>query len=307
MDYTEADYIRSGKNKHRQQNANHLLNFSFNSRPQTSSYQNNYSHSKYQNDYSRATAASYSKDRFLQANFQFVTTDDFVNTQDADQIASWDQIKLVIYYNTTREIYLCPICLDEPKAPKITKCGHIFCWVCLLHLFEASVASEITNKVITTEGGMLEVESKYKKCPLCTEMISLLSIKNVKILFQPNQYSENKSCTFQLLKRHKLSVINRPVDHWCYDKVHKFPYHFEDEAVFSRFHLDTSDKSLERQILLADRNAILQQQDTADETESQFVETALVQINNLIDHLPPSSETSSEQSYNPHEEVKKIL
>ena len=38
-----------------------------------------------------------------------------------------------LQYLPTHEIPECPICLYPPKAAKMTRCGHVFCWCCILH------------------------------------------------------------------------------------------------------------------------------------------------------------------------------
>jgi hypothetical protein len=33
--------------------------------------------------------------------------------------------------NTNQNLFECLICLDSPKNPVATTCGHVFCWKCL--------------------------------------------------------------------------------------------------------------------------------------------------------------------------------
>jgi hypothetical protein len=48
-------------------------------------------------------------------------------------------------------------------APRVTKCGHLFCWPCLLQYLA------------------FEREYAWKKCPLCTEPIYKTDIRRVTI------------------------------------------------------------------------------------------------------------------------------
>lgn len=50
------------------------------------------------------------------------------------------------------EPLLCPICLGEAVAGRITRCGHAYCWPCLLHYFALS-------------------EDSQRPCPICFQPI----------------------------------------------------------------------------------------------------------------------------------------
>ncbi|CCF55997.1 hypothetical protein KAFR_0A05620 [Kazachstania africana CBS 2517] len=67
----------------------------------------------------------------------------------------------------------CPICLcEEPVAPRMVTCGHIFCCSCLINFF--SIDETITNK----ETGYTK-KKKYKDCPLCGSIIRPQRVKPV--------------------------------------------------------------------------------------------------------------------------------
>ena len=66
----------------------------------------------------------------------------------------------------------CPICLcDEPIAPRMVTCGHIFCCSCLINFF--SMEDTITNK----ETGYKK-KKNYKDCPLCNNIVRPQRVKN---------------------------------------------------------------------------------------------------------------------------------
>ena len=60
----------------------------------------------------------------------------------------------------------CPICLEPPVAPQVTKCGHVFCFACLLH--HAATA-----------------EKKWSTCPICFEMVYVEDLRSATLLPTP--------------------------------------------------------------------------------------------------------------------------
>ncbi|GAA5877673.1 hypothetical protein JCM16303_000200 [Sporobolomyces ruberrimus] len=57
----------------------------------------------------------------------------------------------------------CPICLSEPTAARMTKCGHVFCYPCVLHYL-----------------ALADVGQKFRKCPVCHDTIYAKDLKSVK-------------------------------------------------------------------------------------------------------------------------------
>ncbi|SCV67732.1 BQ2448_5343 [Microbotryum intermedium] len=56
----------------------------------------------------------------------------------------------------------CPICLSGPTAPRMTKCGHVFCFPCILHYLA------------------LADGQKWRKCPVCWDSVYAKDLKVVK-------------------------------------------------------------------------------------------------------------------------------
>ncbi|KAJ9119677.1 hypothetical protein QFC22_003387 [Naganishia vaughanmartiniae] len=97
---------------------------------------------------------------------------------DPDLFFPWQQILQVIVPTTsalalaeghepssrssTAEGMTCPICLGHPIAPRMTKCGHIFCFPCILHYFQLSDIP------------------KTAKCPICGDIIQERMLKAVR-------------------------------------------------------------------------------------------------------------------------------
>ncbi|GAA5998655.1 RING-type E3 ubiquitin transferase MAG2 [Rhodotorula paludigena] len=57
----------------------------------------------------------------------------------------------------------CPICLSEPTAARMTKCGHVFCYPCVLHYL-----------------ALADPGQKERKCPVCHDFIHAKDLKSVK-------------------------------------------------------------------------------------------------------------------------------
>lgn len=133
----------------------------------------------------------YNKEQFLQANCQFVVKEEgdyTVHAADADLLVDWssvEQVRLLCH-----EMPSCPICLYPPVAAKITRCGHVYCWACLLHYIALS-------------------EKKWRKCPICYEAVHQEDLKSVIALStQPVQVGD--MITMQLMERQKGSVVAIP-------------------------------------------------------------------------------------------------
>ncbi|KAJ7597307.1 hypothetical protein C8J56DRAFT_919720 [Mycena floridula] len=154
-------------------NMNHLLNFSLPPRevrlppPRRSR---------------RAGAQTiWNKERFVNAQYRFVMDptgdkDYTVHFADPDIFFQWNDILQVIIPRTSAlasaattgephsqaEGHIsCPICLSAPTAPRMTKCGHVFCLPCILHY-------------LGTSG------TKWARCPICFDSVTEKQLKSVK-------------------------------------------------------------------------------------------------------------------------------
>ncbi|KAF9191879.1 hypothetical protein BGZ51_006599 [Haplosporangium sp. Z 767] len=146
---------RSGNNKKNQVSLNHLLNFSFPVReePQNTGPVRRRRNANYQ---------PFDKDKFINANFRFLLnprSDYTVFTMDADVRVQWQDIEQVLM--TVPQS--CPICLQPPVAARITKCGHVYCFSCILHYLALS-----------------ESNKAWRKCPICWDAIYEKDLKSVR-------------------------------------------------------------------------------------------------------------------------------
>lgn len=119
---------------------------------------------------------------------QFIVSDDQdykVHLADPDRLVNWDYVQQVVSVISVKvqkkknhtvlhlliestpflpqriyshEVPSCPICLYPPLTARITRCGHIFCWPCMLHYISLS-------------------DKSWSKCPICYESVHLADLK----------------------------------------------------------------------------------------------------------------------------------
>ena len=71
-------------------------------------------------------------------SFRFIVSKDGEysdNLTDPDAVIDWELVEFVLCSQASVESTTCSICLNTPICPRVAKCGHIFCWPCILQLF----------------------------------------------------------------------------------------------------------------------------------------------------------------------------
>jgi hypothetical protein len=133
----------------------------------------------------------YRKETFVQANYRFLLSpgDHTRSMVDSDHPIDWDAVQLVMLASDTPPH--CPICLETPVAAKVTKCGHVFCFPCILHYLGVGAAG-------------VNVKT-WKRCPLCFESIYSKSLKSFEISVHP-KYRPGDVMDFVMLNRFKVTV-----------------------------------------------------------------------------------------------------
>lgn len=86
----------------------------------------------------------------------------------------------------------CPICLCPPVAGKMTRCGHVYCWPCILHYLALS-------------------DKAWRKCPICYESIRKSDLKSVVEMTQ-NLVNTGDRVRLRLMRRERGSLIAVPVE-----------------------------------------------------------------------------------------------
>ena len=130
----------------------------------------------------RQFVPSFNKDQYMQAAFTFVLRPPLTKgaahpqgayvkyLSDPNQLVDWKDVVELFYIpnvTSTREKTQCPICMEPAPlmtTPRVTKCGHLYCWPCLLQYLA------------------FEREYSWKKCPLCADPIYKNDIRRVTIL-----------------------------------------------------------------------------------------------------------------------------
>ncbi|XP_025416269.1 RING finger protein 10, partial [Sipha flava] len=130
---------------------------------------------------------------FLIANCQFVVKFGKDYSQwmlNQDEIVSWDCIEQIKMFST--QSIKCPICMDIPITSKMTRCGHIYCWPCILRYLDINKELDITG------------------CPICHSRISKKELQSVEIIVK-KECCVGQPITLQLMKRARNSLQAYPI------------------------------------------------------------------------------------------------
>lgn len=237
-------------------NLNHLLNFTFEPRGQAGHFEGS-GHGGW-GKRNKWGHKPFNKELFLQANCQFVVSEDqdyTVHFADPDTLVNWDFVEQVRI--CSHEVPSCPICLYPPTAAKITRCGHIFCWACILHYLSLS-------------------EKTWSKCPICYSSVHKKDLKSV-VANESRQYVVGDTITMRLMKREKGVLVALPKSRWM-NVDH--PIHLGDEqhSQYSKLLLASREQVLHR--VVKEEKVALEQQLAAEKhgPESCFIEAALQEL-----------------------------
>uniref|UniRef100_A0A8D0HIA3 E3 ubiquitin-protein ligase RNF10 n=1 Tax=Sphenodon punctatus TaxID=8508 RepID=A0A8D0HIA3_SPHPU len=237
-------------------NLNHLLNFTFEPRGQAGHSDGN-GHGNW-GKRNKWGHKPFNKELFLQANCQFVVSEEqdyTVHFADPDTLVNWDFVEQVRI--CSHEVPSCPICLYPPTAAKITRCGHIFCWACILHYLSLS-------------------EKNWSKCPICYGSIHKKDLKSV-VAMETHQYVVGDTITMQLMRREKGVLIALPKSKWM--NVEQ-PIHMGDEqhSQYSKLLLATREQVLQW-VILEEKAALLHQYEEEKYTpDACFIEAAIQEL-----------------------------
>ncbi|KAF9933629.1 hypothetical protein BGZ67_004183 [Mortierella alpina] len=237
-----GDRTARSNNKKNQVSLNHLLNFSFPVReePQNTGPVRRRRNANYQ---------PFDKDKFINANFRFLLnprSDYAVFTMDADVRVQWEDIEQVLIAVPQS----CPICLQPPVAPRITKCGHVYCFSCILHYLALS-----------------ESNKAWRKCPICWDAIYEKDLKSVRSVQEEHDlYDQGEKeiakqiaskqevhLEMRLIQRSLNSTVALPRSHTFPLDEHVLPEELKgqlplefhpDAMLFSRLMITTLDRTL---------------------------------------------------------------
>uniref|UniRef100_UPI003AAFD79D E3 ubiquitin-protein ligase RNF10 n=1 Tax=Centroberyx gerrardi TaxID=166262 RepID=UPI003AAFD79D len=252
---------------------NHLLNFTFEPRGGNGGIGEGHSCWGRRNKWGHKHKP-FNKELFLQANCQFVVTDDQdykAHFTDPDTLVNWDCVQQVRIYS--HEVPSCPICLYPPVAAHITRCGHIFCWPCMLHYLSLS-------------------DKSWSKCPICYEAVNTADLKSV-VAMETRQYVVGDLITMRLMRREKGALVAMPSSQWV--KVEE-PVRFGDMCLsqYSKLLLASPAQVLS---LVAEEKAVLQTQLSQEEdAQGCFIQSALCHLQEQEEALLKQQKASAGDS-----------
>lgn len=268
--YSATGYSRSGDFDHelnsvytqgsKKQNLNHLLNFHCVPRE----LERGHHHQAQQHHGLSGRKQRYNKEQFLQANFQFVIRSGAkaqVNGS-PDALIDWSYIEQ-INIQTTEELQ-CPICLYPPVAAKLTRCGHAYCWPCLLHYLSLS-------------------DKTWRKCPICYDAIHAGDLKSCTIE-QLRDLQVGEKITFQLMRRRKGSMYIENHVAGLGETIERFPFVSAGEEAkrYSKFLI--AKRMDVAAIIERERNELLAESDVSC-PEDVFIQQALVMLQERVEKL----------------------
>ncbi|XP_076182271.1 E3 ubiquitin-protein ligase RNF10 [Ptiloglossa arizonensis] len=247
----------------KKQNLNHLLNFHYEPREMQGG-SGAWSHGKSIKGYSRNSNRwlppvqrhKYNKEQFLQASCQFVVSANenySLYLTDPDALVDWKLVEQIRIHSSER--LSCPICLCSPVAGKMTRCGHVYCWPCILHYLSLS-------------------DKSWCKCPICYEDIEESDLKSVTEVTQ-STLNSGDIITLCLMRREKESLLAIPVGAVMQNPTNFFSVSETiSNQVYSKLLIASKNDVVN--IILHERNQLkFELCDNSDSPESCYIEQAL--------------------------------
>lgn len=192
-------------------------------------------------------------EQFAQANYRFAV-DPHYDSGYSDCVAfpdatiPWAAVDVVFMHDS----HDCPICLHPLRCPRVTPCGHVFDFVCMLQHFSHS-----------------QDGNGFAKCPLC---FSRLCIKDLRacVLLKVQQIEVGQPCTMRLLSRQRGHMLahTHPTD--CHHRIPKVIS--SDQPFFSR--LAFADENYLLKLTTENMNELIRTSQEDDKT-LPFVHTAM--------------------------------
>ncbi|OLY78383.1 putative RING finger protein [Smittium mucronatum] len=139
----------------------------------------------------------YDREVFVNSNFRFMLKNKNADPSmltNPDYKPDWADIEQVIV--PSNDTLSCPICLEKPIAPRITRCGHVYCLTCILRF-------------------MSDTETARRKCPICWVPIEEDQIKRsypVSTHYLTPKNHSKTSVGMRLMFRRMGTCLSYPID-----------------------------------------------------------------------------------------------
>ncbi|QDS68025.1 hypothetical protein FKW77_009500 [Venturia effusa] len=222
----ESAAMRSSTGRKGQTSITHLMNFSLPPRP--NQYGNQYFGQSRGYRKTFGLGSGYhatDKARYVHANYRFIVdprSDYHEHSVDADVYLDWNNV-MQILVSSQSQVPSCPICLSEPVAPRMAKCGHIFCLPCLIRFMQAE---EDTKR-------LPEKRARHKKCPICEDTIYISDTKPVRMYAgqEGSPPREGGDVVLRLVRRSAESTLALPRDGAVFSATEDVPWYNAAEVM----------------------------------------------------------------------------
>lgn len=241
----EIRAIRNASSRRGQTSITHLLSFS-SPRPQFENHTYSYNRNYRRNPTWGPGSGHHHVDkaRYVHANYRFIVSPKGEYSKqavDADEPLDWADV-LQILASAESQAASCPICLSEPVAPRMAKCGHIFCLPCLMRFMQSSTSDEPTPA---------ERRQRWRKCPICEDSIYISEVRPVR--FYAGQESPlprpGEDVVLRLMMRYDKSTLALPNEGGAdvLNSGEEIPWHFAANVLdYARIMRGTSDYMTEQ-------------------------------------------------------------
>ncbi|KAB5571875.1 hypothetical protein GE09DRAFT_1097311 [Coniochaeta sp. 2T2.1] len=177
----ELRAVRNPSSRRGQTSITHLLNYALPPRQVYTSQHHGHSSSR---SYRRNPTWSHPTDkaRYVHANYRFVVGpagNYAVQATEPDEHLDWGDVMQVLASAESQQT-ACPICLGEPVAPRMAKCGHIFCLPCLIRFMNSHADSEAPGHGHGGGGGQEKKQNRWRKCPICDDTVYMADARPVR-------------------------------------------------------------------------------------------------------------------------------
>lgn len=144
--------------------------------------------------------------RYVHANYRFIVDPRGNYHQqaiDADIHLDWSSV-LQILVSSKSQSASCPVCLDTPVAPRMAKCGHIFCLTCLIRYMHSDDDTTQSH----------EKRPRWKKCPICWDSIYISETRPARLFTgqEGDSPHEGGDVVLRLVTRLNGSTLALPRD-----------------------------------------------------------------------------------------------
>ena len=164
----------------------------------------------------------------MNANYRFIVDpvgDYRALSIDSDVTVPWDKV-LQVLASAKSQTASCPICLCIPVAPRMAKCGHIFCLPCLMRYMASAEEAKQPAPVP-------EKQPRYKKCPICWDSVYMLDVRPVRWFTgqEGEALQDGMDIVLRLMRRRHGATLALPRDGAeIPEEIDGIPWHFAAEV-----------------------------------------------------------------------------